>query len=65
MHPNPAAADSGTPTADTAEISREAVELMAKHGITRSRADIFGYGGYRYTSLSDAVAQATRQPGLR
>lgn len=34
---------------------------MAHYGIIRKPVDYFEYGGYRYTSLGDAVAQAKRQ----
>ena len=34
---------------------------MAKYGITRVPIDYFHYGGFRYTNLKDAVAQAKRQ----
>lgn len=33
---------------------------MARYGITRIPADMFHYREYRYTRLSDAVAQAKR-----
>ncbi|MEO1019552.1 MAG: hypothetical protein AAFY56_17965 [Pseudomonadota bacterium] len=33
---------------------------MAKYGITRVPAEHFFYRTYRYTSLSDAMAQAKR-----
>ena len=35
-------------------------EDMAKHGITRIPVDYFHVGGFRYTNLSDAIAQAKR-----
>ncbi|HEY0626979.1 MAG TPA: hypothetical protein VGD10_09620 [Allosphingosinicella sp.] len=34
---------------------------MKKHGIIRVPADYFEYGGYRYTNLKDAVAEALRR----
>lgn len=40
---------------DTAEA-----ELMARYGITRAPADQFHYRDYRYSRLSDAIAQAKR-----
>jgi hypothetical protein len=40
----------------------EAVESMAKYGITRVRIDNFCYGGFRYTNLDDAIAEAKRHP---
>jgi hypothetical protein len=42
-------------------IRAEAVEEMAKYGITRVPVDYFHYGDFRYTNLKDAVAQAKRQ----
>jgi thiamine monophosphate synthase len=42
-------------------ISPETAEEMAKYGITRVPADYFYCGGFRYTNLKDAVAQAKRQ----
>ena len=33
---------------------------MAKHGITHSFIDVFHVGGFRYSSLRDAIAQAER-----
>src|SRR5215218_8801534 len=42
-------------------VGQEAVEQMARYGITRVPADHFFYEGYRYTSLDDAIAQAKRR----
>lgn len=42
-------------------LSPEATEEMAKYGITHVPVDYFHFGGFRYTNLQDAVAQATRQ----
>jgi hypothetical protein len=42
-------------------ISPEGTEEMAKYGITRVPIDYFYYGGFRYTNLEDAVAEAKRQ----
>lgn len=42
-------------------LSPEAAEEMAKYGITRVAVDYFHYGGFRYTNLEDAVAEAKRQ----
>lgn len=36
-------------------------EDMAKYGIARIPVDYFHIGGFRYTNLNDAVAQAKRQ----
>ena len=46
-----------TPSAD-AEADRELIE---RHGITVVRADQYQIDGYRYTNLTDAVAQARRR----
>ena len=35
-------------------------EALAKHGITRVSADQFDRGGFHYTNLDDALAQAKR-----
>ena len=35
-------------------------EALAKHGITRVSADQFDRGGFYYTNLDDALAQAKR-----
>lgn len=35
---------------------------MQQYGIVRVPADFFEYGGYRYTNLKDAVAEAQRHP---
>lgn len=42
-------------------------EEMVRYGITRVPVDYFRLGEFRYTSLSDALAQAKRQahPGGR
>lgn len=37
-----------------------AVEQMALYGITRVPADQYRYKDYRYSKLSDAIAQAKR-----
>jgi hypothetical protein len=42
-------------------LSVEALDDMAKHGITRITVDYFMCGEYRYTNLKDAIAQAKRQ----
>jgi hypothetical protein len=41
-------------------LSPEAVEEMAKYGITRVPVDYFHFGDFRYTNLKDAIAQAKR-----
>ena len=45
---------------ESAALSAEAVEGVTKYGITRVPVDYFHYKQYRYTNLSDAVAQAKR-----
>ena len=44
-------------------LSDEELDEMAKHGVTRTSVDVFHCGGYRYTNLKDAIAQAKRQKG--
>lgn len=39
-------------------------EVMAEYAITRVPSDYFHVGGYRYTSLQDAAAQAKRQRSI-
>lgn len=43
-------------------VGPQATDEMAKHGITRVPVDYFYYGGFRYTNLEDAVAEAKRHP---
>jgi hypothetical protein len=45
-----------------ADRGSEAVEEMAKYGITCTQISQFFYGGYRYTNLADAIAEAKRHP---
>jgi hypothetical protein len=42
------------------DLSAEAVDEMAKYGITRAQINHFFYGGFRYTNLGDAIAEAKR-----
>jgi hypothetical protein len=44
------------------DLSAEACDEMAKYGITRARINHFSYGGFRYTNLEDAIAEAKRHP---
>lgn len=37
---------------------------MVKYGITRVPVDYFHYRGFRYTNLSDAIAQAKRDQSV-
>ena len=48
----PSDIDKTTPVSDLA--------LMERYGISRTPADYFHYGQYRYTNLQDAIAQAER-----
>jgi hypothetical protein len=41
--------------------NRQATEEMAIYGITWVPVDYFHFGGFRYTSLAEAVAEAKRQ----
>jgi hypothetical protein len=45
-----------------ADLGSEAAEEMAKYGITCAQISQFFYGGYRYTNLADAIAEAKRHP---
>jgi cytosine/adenosine deaminase-related metal-dependent hydrolase len=45
-----------------ADLDRDAMEEMAKHGITCAQVSLFFYGDYRYTKLAAAVAEAKRNP---
>ncbi len=44
------------------DLGRDAGEAMAKYGIIRVRVDNFYYGGFRYSNLDDAIAEAKRHP---
>jgi hypothetical protein len=46
-------------------LSPDAVDQMERLGITRVPVNYFYYGGYRYTQLKDAIAQAEYQRGLK
>jgi hypothetical protein len=39
-------------------------EALRHYGIKAVPATSFEYGGYRYTNINDAIAQAKRNPGL-
>ncbi len=56
---------SSTPAAGDGAGSGSPAEL-ARRGIVRVSVDQFEVGGYRYTSLKDAIAQSDRAsaPGL-
>ena len=51
---DPAAVPSGTSPEDASD------EMLAKQGITRVSVDHFYTGGFHYTNLVDALAQAKR-----
>jgi hypothetical protein len=44
--------------------SPDSTEEIARYGITRVPVDYFYYGGFRYTNLEDAVAEAKRHPSV-
>ena len=44
------------------EMTKDVIEKMAKYGITSVQISQFFYGGYRYTNLADAIAEAKRHP---
>ena len=48
-----------TPPA-AAPASDSEIEVMARNGIVRTEAFQYHVGGYRYTNLSDALAEVTR-----
>jgi hypothetical protein len=51
------------PTCDSrAGLGTEAVQEMARYGIQCAQMTQFFYGGFRYTNLEDAIAEAKRHP---
>lgn len=44
----------------TPAFGPETLQEMAKYGVVRVPVDTFHVGGYRYTNLADAIAQAKR-----
>ena len=48
---------------ESAALSEDAAQAMTKYGITRVPVDVFYYKQYRYSNLSDAIAQAKRDQG--
>lgn len=52
-----------TPAEPAYATAVEVDALLEEHGIVRVPADTFRYGGYRYTNIKDAVAEAKRNPG--
>ena len=41
-----------------------AADQLARHGIVRQMTETYAVGGYHYTSLTDAIAQARRMAKL-
>jgi hypothetical protein len=41
-------------------LSAESAKALANYGITRVPVDYFHIGGFRYTNLEDAIAEAKR-----
>ena len=52
---------SGAAVVPDTPVPADDAALMAAHGITRSAVHHFFINGYRYTKLSDALAQAKRR----
>jgi hypothetical protein len=52
---------SANPTAGSIPLPADAAEQMALYGIIPVPAYNFEIGGYRYTQLGDAVAEAKRR----
>jgi hypothetical protein len=48
-----------------AELHSEAVEQMARYGITCVQISQFRFGHYRYANLEDAIAEAKRHSQAR
>lgn len=38
---------------------------LKRHGIREVPANFYEYGGYRYTNVKDAIAEALRHPGAK
>ena len=51
----------GRRTMIATETSTPLSEEAARYGINRVPVDLFEYGGYRYTNLEDAIAEAKRR----
>lgn len=49
----------------TVDLDPEAISRMEALGIVCAPVNYFYYGGYRYTQLKDAIAQAEYQRGLK
>lgn len=54
----PAAEPASVPVASAPDASLD--ETLVKHGITRVSVDHFYTGGFHYTNVDDAIAQAKR-----
>ena len=52
---------SAAPKNSSPSLSPADAKTMETHGITRVPVDYFYFGGFRYTNLKDAVAEARRQ----
>jgi len=46
---------------DASRPSAETESELTRYGIVRVPADHYEFGGYRYTNLADAVAEARRR----
>jgi hypothetical protein len=69
----PACPDGGAPSEvseiQASTVSEEEAGVMddanaSEYAITRAPVDYFHVGGYRYTSLKEAIAEAKRQRGI-
>jgi hypothetical protein len=49
-------------TQSGSDLGGEASGEMAKYGIECAQISQFLYGGYRYSKLQDAIAEAKRHP---
>lgn len=54
---------SSTPAEPSHIADNDMEAALTQHGIVRVPADVFHYGGYRYTNIKDAIAEAKRNPG--
>lgn len=52
---------SSIPSQPSEAGSSETDELLEHYGIVRIPAELFEYGGYRYTNIKDAIAEAQRR----
>ena len=49
-------------TTAAAALEDDGNDDLSKYGIIKTTVDIFHCGGYQYTNLNDAIAQAKRLP---